>query len=114
MGKQVQVNAGITDLWLYPGGVFDGGDTATLTDAEYTNLGSLQSLVTVTNASVPDPDRETTFTAATSEAALPTADATYRGHLVYVPGDGTTTADVLYVCLMSATGTYSWKQIVTG
>jgi hypothetical protein len=47
-------------------------------------------------------------------AALPTASAAYKGHSVLVPGNGTTTADTFYICLMSATGTYSWKQIVTG
>lgn len=46
--------------------------------------------------------------------ALPTASAAFRGHTVFVPGNGTTTADIFYICLMSATGTYSWKQIIGG
>lgn len=45
---------------------------------------------------------------------LPTASAAYKGHSVLVPGNGTTTADTFYICLMSATGTYSWKQIIAG
>lgn len=51
---------------------------------------------------------------ATSIAALPTAAAGYRGKQFVVPGNGTTTADIHYVCLMSATGTYSWKQLSAG
>jgi hypothetical protein len=46
-------------------------------------------------------------------AVLPTATADLRGALCIKVGDATT-ADVLYVCLQSATGTYSWKQIITG
>jgi hypothetical protein len=49
-----------------------------------------------------------------SVASLPTASATYRGQIIYVQGNGTTTADTAYQCLMSATGTYSWKQIISG
>lgn len=45
---------------------------------------------------------------------LPTASSLYKGHTVIVPGNGTTTADIFYICLMSSTGTYTWKQIVTG
>jgi hypothetical protein len=45
---------------------------------------------------------------------LPTASAAYRGHTCYVQGNGTTTADTFYICLMSATGTYSWKSIIGG
>jgi hypothetical protein len=45
---------------------------------------------------------------------LPTASANYRGRTVMVQGNGTTTADIIYICLMSATGTYSWKQVITG
>lgn len=47
-------------------------------------------------------------------STLPTASAAYKGHSIVVPGNGTTTADIFYICLMSATGTYSWKQIITG
>jgi hypothetical protein len=55
------------------------------------------------------------FGGATAQvASLPTASAAYKGQLMMVRGNGTTTADVLFVCLMSATGTYSWKQIVSG
>lgn len=47
-------------------------------------------------------------------AALPGASAAYRGQVATVHGNGTTTADTFYICLMSATGTYSWKQISAG
>lgn len=49
-----------------------------------------------------------------SAGALPTASVAYRGRTCYVPGNGTSTADIMYICLMSSTGTYSWKQIITG
>lgn len=49
-----------------------------------------------------------------SVSVLPTASAAYRYREVVVPGNGTTTADIHYVCLMSSTGTYSWKQIAAG
>lgn len=48
------------------------------------------------------------------KASLPAASATYRGMMAYVSGNGTTSADILYICLMSSTGTYSWKQLITG
>jgi hypothetical protein len=47
-------------------------------------------------------------------ASLPTASATYRGQIATVQGNGTTTADTFYICLMSATGSYSWKQVMAG
>ena len=47
-------------------------------------------------------------------AALPTAGVAFRYLLLVVPGNGTTTADTLYACLRSSTGTYSWKQIIAG
>lgn len=47
-------------------------------------------------------------------SALPTASAIYRGRSVYVPGNGTTTPDTFYICLMGSTGAYSWKSIITG
>ena len=47
-------------------------------------------------------------------ASLPTASSTYRNRIATVLGNGTTTADTLYICLMSATGTYSWKQVIAG
>jgi hypothetical protein len=46
--------------------------------------------------------------------SLPTASVTYRGQIATVQGNGTTTADTFYICLMSATGTYSWKQVMVG
>jgi len=49
-----------------------------------------------------------------TQASLPVAGAAYRGTYIWGPGDGTTTADIAYVCLRSATGTYSWKQVVSG
>lgn len=51
---------------------------------------------------------------APSVSALPTAAAGFRGQLLVVPGNGTTTADQLYTCLRSATGTWSWKSVSTG
>lgn len=45
---------------------------------------------------------------------LPTASSSYRGQMRMVSGNGTSTADIVYMCLMSSTGTYSWKQITTG
>lgn len=47
-------------------------------------------------------------------AALPGASAAFRNQMRIVPGNGTTTADAHFVCLLSATGTYSWKQITAG
>jgi hypothetical protein len=47
-------------------------------------------------------------------ASLPTPSSTYRGQIILVLGNGTSTADTFYICLQSATGTYSWKQIMTG
>jgi len=44
----------------------------------------------------------------------PAASATSQGTLWVVKGDGTTTADTIQVCLMSATGTYSWVTLATG
>lgn len=49
-----------------------------------------------------------------TQAVLPTAGAAYRGTIIWIPGDGTTTADTGYMCLRSATGTYSWKTIAIG
>lgn len=49
-----------------------------------------------------------------NKASLPTASSTYRNYIATVQGNGTTTADTLYICLMSSTGTYSWKTITTG
>lgn len=47
-------------------------------------------------------------------SALPSAGAGYVGQMLMVPGNHTSTADILYVCLESSTGTYSWKQVVSG
>jgi len=38
----------------------------------------------------------------------------YRGSMIMVKGDGVGTADTVYVCLMSATGSYSWLPMVSG
>lgn len=54
------------------------------------------------------------YTTVGNVGSLPTASVTYRGQVVLVLGNGTTTADTFYICLMSATGTYSWKQIMAG
>lgn len=45
--------------------------------------------------------------------ALPTASSQYRGRMVRVEG-AAGVADSLYVCMKSATDTYSWKPVVTG
>lgn len=45
---------------------------------------------------------------------LPAADANHEGMLTWVKGDGSTTASIVYICLMSSTGTYAWKQVVSG
>lgn len=47
-------------------------------------------------------------------AALPTATAALRGEIRLVRGNGSTTADTLHMCMISATGTYAWKQIAAG
>ncbi|KSU83423.1 Pectate lyase superfamily protein [Fictibacillus enclensis] len=44
---------------------------------------------------------------------LPTASAAYRGQMLRVEG-GTSVADKIYVCLKSATETYSWVQFSAG
>jgi hypothetical protein len=49
--------------------------------------------------------------------SLPTPDASMRGRMMYVATavEGQTgTADKVFVCLQSATGTLSWVQIATG
>jgi len=46
-------------------------------------------------------------------AVLPLASVALRGALCVLVGDATT-ADMLYVCLQSATATYSWKTVVSG
>ena len=45
--------------------------------------------------------------------SLPSASATYRGVMVRVEG-GSGVADRLYVCMKSASGTYSWVQVASG
>lgn len=45
---------------------------------------------------------------------LPTANVANKGKTLVLMGNGTTTADTLQICLMSSTGTYSWKVIATG
>jgi Pectate lyase superfamily protein len=45
--------------------------------------------------------------------ALPIASSTNRGQMLRIEG-ATGVADKLYVCMKSATDTYSWVQIITG
>lgn len=45
---------------------------------------------------------------------LPTADSAHEGQLTWVKGDGSSTASTLYMCLESATGTYSWVEVAHG
>lgn len=47
-------------------------------------------------------------------ATLPTADANREGQLTWAKGDGSTTPSALYICLESATGTYSWVEVAHG
>lgn len=47
-------------------------------------------------------------------ASLPTAGVAYRNVLYTVQGNGTSTSDIIYICLISSTGAYSWKQIISG
>lgn len=48
-----------------------------------------------------------------SDGTLPTADASYRGKMIRVEG-GAGVADKLYMCMKSASDTYSWVQIASG
>lgn len=58
MGKQAVVKAGLTNVWLYRNGVFQAGQTATLTEAEWTALGSAaQTALLGTPSTVADPVR---------------------------------------------------------
>ncbi|MED1201773.1 glycosyl hydrolase family 28-related protein [Heyndrickxia acidicola] len=56
----------------------------------------------------------TNWLALTNTSSLPTATSQFRGRLAVVFGNGSTTADIVYICLESATGTYSWKQLISG
>lgn len=51
---------------------------------------------------------------ATSVANLPNPSSTNEWSIAGILGDGSTTADTLYMCLKSSNGTYSWKQIISG
>jgi hypothetical protein len=57
MGKQAVVKAGLTNVWLYRNGVFQGGATATLTEAEWTALGASGQALLGTPSTVADPVR---------------------------------------------------------
>ena len=58
MGKQAVVKAGLENVWLYRNGVFNGGETATLTEAEWTALGTAaQTALLGTPSTVADPTR---------------------------------------------------------
>jgi len=48
-----------------------------------------------------------------SDGTLPTADASYRGKMIRVEG-GAGVADKLYICMKSASDTYSWVQVASG
>lgn len=43
---------------------------------------------------------------------LPTASETYRGK-VFIEFGGSGVADICYVCLKQADGTYEWKDLLT-
>ena len=59
MGKQATVDAGLENVWLHRNGVYQGGETATLTDAEYTALGTAGQAFLGSTSNVADPDRST-------------------------------------------------------
>lgn len=44
--------------------------------------------------------------------ALPPAGIDYRGQLRLIAGDGSTTNDELYICRLTAAGTYAWSLVV--
>lgn len=46
--------------------------------------------------------------------ALPTAGVDYWLRMIAIPGDGSTTPDVVYVCLRDASGVYHWETAATG
>lgn len=59
MGKSATVKAGLTNVWLHRNGLYQGGETAILTDAEWTALGSGgQAALLGTPSTVADPTRE--------------------------------------------------------
>lgn len=43
---------------------------------------------------------------------IPTED--YRGRTIIIKGNGSGSADTVYICLMSSTGVYGWKPILSG
>ena len=44
-------------------------------------------------------------------ASLPQASSVYRNYMAVVRGDGVTTGDLCYICMLSEIGTYTWKII---
>lgn len=49
-----------------------------------------------------------------SKHALPLPSETYRGCIIMIKGDGSNTGDIIYTCLMSSTGGYNWKPVISG
>jgi hypothetical protein len=49
-----------------------------------------------------------------TRTSLPTAGIDYENRIYVLQGNGTSTASSMHICLKSATGTYSWKQITIG
>lgn len=45
---------------------------------------------------------------------LPSASLKYAYRLLCIPGDGSTTADVVYVCLRNSSGAWGWRTAATG
>jgi len=46
-------------------------------------------------------------------SALPTPEEAYRGHMIRVEG-GAGVADKLYICMKTATDTYTWVEVASG
>ncbi|GEM_PF-3097756 len=45
---------------------------------------------------------------------LPPASPMHRGKMIRVLGDGSATADTVYMCMMSSSGRFNWKPLVQG
>lgn len=82
----------------------NGSTNAVLGEIRVQDVGGVLHLEGITNG----------FIAATNVISLPTPTINFRGCQAFVAGNGTTTADIYYICLMSSSGTYSWKQIISG
>lgn len=104
--------AGRQDHPALPGMQFtNGAATVPTLTADQASALRAAGYTVVDDSRPPAPGSEPLFTAV---ASLPTASSSYRGLTAMVQGNGTTTADTVYVCLLSATGSYSWKSVAAG